>query len=149
MLNDKIDSLIQESRKSGEKSKLKVLQLIKAQFQSFLTSKKGAKLTKEQEAKILLKMAEQWKDEYNILLKNNRDTSVIIDEIDILMHFVPEIPTEEEIQEHTKGLFEAYKERYPDVCMKDLKPIMNQVKQKYPLADGGIIAKTFKELLNK
>lgn len=147
MLYNKIDECINDARKTGNKDRLKVLQLIKSEFQKFLTSSKDAKLDDTQEIKILLKMAQAWKEEYRNLLENKRDTSVIIHEIDILESLIPELPSTPEIEGYTEGIFEVYKANNPNISMKDLKPIIDLVKKKYPLADGGIIAKTFKELL--
>lgn len=148
MVNNMIDDRIRDARKMGDKDGLRVFKLIKSEFQKFLTSSKDSKLDEIQEVKILMKMLEQWKDEYNTLLENNRDTSLIINDIDILESLIPELPSTEEIQGYTEGVFDVYKANNPNISMKDLKPIMDQVKKKYPLADGSIIAKTFKELLN-
>lgn len=143
MLLETLDSQIQYARKNSEKTLLKVLQLIKSEL-----TKTSKNPTEEQEAKILLKMSQAWKEEYNNLLVAGRDVSVISEEIDTLMKFVPELPSTTEIQGYTEGVFDVYKANNPNISMKDLKPIMDLVKQKYPLADGSIIAKTFKELLN-
>lgn len=142
MLLETLDSQIQYARKHNEKTLLKVVQLIKSEL-----TKTSKNPTEEQEAKILLKMLQAWKEEYNNLLAAGRDVSVINEEIDTLMLFVPELPSTVEIEGYTEGIFEVYKANNPNISMKDLKPIMDQVKKKYPLADGSIIAKTFKELL--
>lgn len=147
MLYNKIDELIANARKSGDKTLLKVLQLIKSDFMKYKTSSKDAKLTEESEAKILLKMSQAWKEEYHNLLTAGRDTSVIIDEIDTLMDFVPEIPTDEQVKTYTIDAIAEYKVNHDNLSMKDMKTIMNMVKEREPLADGSIIAKTFKEYL--
>lgn len=145
MLYEQIDELIANARKSGDKTLLKVLQLIKSDFMKYKTSSKDAKLTEESEAKILLKMSQAWKEEYHNLLTAGRDTSIIIDEIDTLMDFVPEIPTEEQIKTYTIDAIAEY--NHDNLSMKDMKTIMNMVKEREPLADGGIIARVFKEYL--
>lgn len=150
MLNDKIDSLIQEARRSGKKSELKVLQLIKNEFMKYETSSKNTKLDEIQESKILRKIRDQWLDEFEILSSNNRDGSEIMSEIQILESFIPELPTEEEVKEYTRQVYlDLLDQSSSPVSMKDMKTVMTIVKQKYPLADGSVIAKTFKELLNK
>lgn len=142
-----IDNMISDARKSGEKSLLKVLQLIKAEFQKFLTSKNAGELDEVQEAKILMKLAEQWKEEYNNLLHAKRNTYEIIEDIEILKRFIPEPPTKEEIEGYTEGVFDVYKASHSNISMKDMKPIMNIVKEKYPLADGKVISSIVKKLL--
>ena len=149
MLNTEIDAKIAEARKSGDKSLLKVLQLIKAEFIKHKTSSKDAKLDEIQETKILMKMKEQWLDEFEMLCSNNRDGSQLMNEIQILEEFIPELPTEEEIKEYTRQVvLDFIDQSSSPLSMKDMKAIMNIVKERSPLADGGIIAKTFKEYLN-
>lgn len=143
MLYTEIDNFIAGARKSGNKTALKVLQLIKSEFQKFLTSSKDAKLDTIQEAKILLKMQSQWLEELDSLKKANRDTIELEATIRILQEFTPELPSESKIIEYTKEVVASY----DSVSMKDMKSIMNKVKEKYPLADGKIISQVVKNTL--
>ena len=73
-------------------------------------------------------------------------------EIDIIKQFVPEQPTDEEIEEYTRGCISAYilsKKAGESLSMKDMKPLMNIVKEKYPSANGKIISKVLGSLIKK
>lgn len=146
MLYNQIDESIAHARKHGYKTDLKVLQLIKAQFQSYLTSSKNAKLDDIQEAKILIKMKEQWLDEFEMLCSNNRDGHQLMSEIQTLEKFIPELPTDEQVKIYTIDAIAEY--NHDNLSMKDMKAIMNMIKERNPLADGGIVARVFKEHLN-
>ena len=145
-----IDNMISDARKSGEKSLLKVLQLIKAEFQHYLKSKNAGELDEVQEAKILMKLAENWKKEYNDLLSAKRNTYEIIEDISILTSFIPKSPSEEDIKEYTSGAVTAYKLTMPEgykLSMKDMKPLIAIVQEKYPFAEGKVISKVLKNIL--
>ena len=150
MLYNQIDELIANARKQGNKSELKVLKLIKAEL---IRSSKYSEITEKREIKILTKMAEVWKEEYRTLLANNRDTSVIIDEIDTLMGFIPELPEpneveDKEIEEYTKQVYlDLLDQSSSPISIKDLKTVISIVREKYPSADGKVISSTFKECL--
>lgn len=140
-----LDKYIAEARKNGHKSVLKVLQLIKAEFQKFLTSSKDAKLDEVQEAKILLKMKDQWLDELQMREKAGRDVTELRSEVELLTGYIPELPTSEDIESYTREVITAYKAGA--LSMRDMKPIMNIVKEKYPLADGKIISQVVRSIL--
>lgn len=65
ILKDNLDTYIATAMTEGEKSKykLKVLRLIKAEYQKFLTSGKDKVLDEATEIKILKKLQKQWKEE--------------------------------------------------------------------------------------
>lgn len=143
MLHIELDNFIAGARKSGNKTTLKVLQLIKAEFQKFLTSSKDAKLDVLQEARILLKMQSQWLEELDSLKRAGRDTTELESTIRILREFTPELPLESEVVECTKEVIASYE----SVSMKNMRSIMSKVKEKYPLADGKIISQVVKNAL--
>ena len=60
--------------------------------------------------------------------------------------------TDEEIEEYTRGCISAYilsKKAGESLSMKDMKPLMNIVKEKYPSANGKIISKVLGSLIKK
>ena len=150
MLHTELDKYIAEARKNGYKSTLKVLQLVKAEFQKFLTSSKDAKLDEVQEAKILLKMKDQWLDELQTREKAGRDTTELRSDVELLTGYIPALPTTEDIESYTREAVTAYKTTMPDgyaLSMRDMMPIMSIVKEKYPLADGKVISQVVRSFL--
>lgn len=147
MLHDKLDNYIYKARKERDEVSLKVFKLIKTEFIKY---SKTSNLDEISEAKILLKMFDQWKEECSNLFKAGRDVSELTNEIQTLKRYVPEIPTEEEVEDYTRESVTAYKLTKEDnykLSMRDMKPIMLLVKEKYPLADGSIISKVLKSIL--
>ena len=141
MLNDKLDSMIMESRKYGDSDKLRVLQAIKSEFSKVIHS--GYILDKDKELNILLKMYEDRKNSANIYSENGREDLAEIEKWEAreINQFLPE-----KVVKETKSIVEN---DFSNVTMKDMKAIMAKVKTKYPLADGRIISKVVKELINK
>jgi uncharacterized protein YqeY len=150
MLHTELDSYIAEARRTGNKSALKVLQLIKAEFQKYLTSSKDAKLDEVQEAKILMKMRDQWIEELNFRDQNGRDVTELNSELGVLIEYIPELPSNSDVEEYTAAAVTAYKTTKPDgysLSMRDMKPLMAIVREKFPLADGKVISKVLQGIL--
>lgn len=145
MLNDKLDSMIMESRKYGDSDKLRVLQAIKSEFSKVIHS--GYILDKDKELNILLKMYEDRKNSAKIYLENGREDLAEIEKWEAreINQFLPEKVSTATIVKETKSIVEN---DFPNVTMKDMKAIMAKVKTKYPLADGRIISKVVKELIS-
>jgi len=145
-----IDKLIQEARRTSDKVSLKVLQLIKAEFQKYLTSSKDAKLDNVQEVKILMKMRDQWIEELNFRDQNGRDITELNSELSVLLKYIPELPSDNEIAEYTTEVVATYKATKSEaLSMRDMKPLMAIVKEKFPLADGKVISKVLQNILKK
>lgn len=148
MLHTELDSYIAEARRTSNKSALKVLQLIKAEFQKYLTSSKDAKLDEVQEAKILMKMRDQWIEELNFRDQNGRDITELNSELGVLLEYIPELPSNSDIEEYTLEAVETYKNTKSEkLSMKDMKPLMAIVREKFPLADGKVISKVLQGIL--
>lgn len=154
MISEKIDSLIAEAMKNHENDKLDVLRLIKTKFMEFKTAKAGNVLDEQKEATILIKMISQRED--SIKQYNNAKRPELAEkeqkEIDIIKEFAPKQASEEEIENFTKSTIESYKLTKEDsyvISMKDMKPIMEIVKIKYPMANGKIISNVMNKYLNR
>lgn len=145
MLNDKLDSMIMESRKSGDSDKLRVLQAIKSEFSKVIHS--GYILDQAKEMNILLKMYEDRQNSAKIYSENGREDLAEIEkwEAKEINQFLPEKVSTATIVKETKSIVEN---EFPNITMKDMKAIMAKVKAKYPLADGRIISKVVKELIS-
>ena len=146
-----INKQIAEAMKSRNRTRLDALKLIKAELVK--VEKDGVTLDDAKEAKILLKMIDQRKESISQYIKGGRNDLVESEqnEIDIIKEFIPEQPTEEEIEKYTYDAIDAYIEQNDSdyqISMKDMKPILSMVQEKYPTANGKIVSKVLKEKIN-
>lgn len=152
MLHTEIDRLIANAMKERNIELLNVLKLIKSELVK--AEKDGVTLDEVSETKILLKMLSQREDSIRQYVDGGRKDLADNEqkEIDIIKQFVPEQPTDEEIEEYTRTCISTYvltKKAGESLSMKDMKPLMNIVKEKYPSANGKIISKVLGSLLKK
>jgi uncharacterized protein YqeY len=151
MLKDNIHQMIADAMKNNDQDALKVYRLISAELTN--AEKNGTKLDEATEAKILLKMATQRKDSIAIYAANNRNDLVESEtkELDIITQLAPKQPTEDDVANATRAAITAYKLSKEDgyaLTMKDMKPIMEIVKETYPTANGGIVRKILLETIS-
>ena len=151
MLKDNIHQMIADAMKNNDQDALKVYRLISAELTN--AEKNGTKLNEAAEAKILLKMATQRKDSIAIYAANNRNDLVESEtkELDIITQLAPKQPTEEDVANAPRAAITAYKLSKEDgyaLTMKDMKPIMEIVKETYPTANGGIVRKVLLETIS-
>lgn len=137
--------------KKRETDRLGTLKLIKAELVK--AEKDGIKLDDAKETKILLKMIEQRKDSIAQYLKGGREDLAESEqnEIKVIEEFVPEQPTEEEIEKYTEDAIDAYIEQNDAdyaISMKDMKAILSMVQERYPMANGKIVSKVLKNRIN-
>lgn len=110
-------------------------------------------LNEANEVKILLKMASQREDSIQQYIKGGRNDLAESEkkELDIIKSYTPKQATDEEIAEYTNDIITAYmvsKGEDYTLSMKDMKPIMTLVKEKYPNANGKIISITLNKVIN-
>lgn len=152
MLHTEIDKLIANAMKERNIELLNVLKLIKSELVK--AEKDGVTLDEVSETKILLKMLSQREDSIRQYVDGGRKDLADNEqkEIDIIKQFVPEQPTDEEIEEYTRTCISTYvltKKEGENLSMKDMKPLMNIVKEKYPSANGKIISKVLGSFIKK
>ena len=152
MLYTEIDKLIANAMKERNIELLNVLKLIKSELVK--AEKDGVTLDEVSETKILLKMLSQREDSIRQYVDGGRKDLADNEqkEIDIIKQFVPEQPTDEEIEEYTRTCISTYvltKKEGENLSMKDMKPLMNIVKEKYPSANGEIISKVLGSFIKK
>lgn len=150
MLHTEIDRLIANAMKERNIELLNVLKLIKSELVK--AEKDGVTLDEVSETKILLKMLSQREDSIRQYVDGGRKDLADNEqkEIDIIKQFVPEQPTDEEIEGYTRTCISTYvltKKEGENLSMKDMKPLMNIVKEKYPSANGKIISKVLGSLI--
>lgn len=146
MLYEKLDSMISESLKAGNKLELEVYRGIKTTFVNYLTAKAGNVLTNEIELNLISKMVQQRKDSIEQYTLGNRMdlANKEKEELEILSKFLPKEPTEDEI----KILIKEFAETLPDktIKMNQMKDVLLFLKQTYPTVNGGIVSKIIKTL---
>ena len=72
--------------------------------------------------------------------------------MDIISEFIPKQPTDEELSEYVRGILSVYcvtKDDGYKLSMKDMKPIMEIVKEKYPTANGKIVSQTLMQVIGQ
>lgn len=151
-----IDELIKDAMHQKNRELLNVLKLIKAEFLKKQTEsgRKTKELTEEEQIKVLLKMASQREDSIRQYIDGGRQDLADAEkkELDIISEFTPKQPTDEELSEYVRGVLTAYcvtKDEGYKLSMKDMKPIMNIVKEKYPTANGKIISQTLMQVIGQ
>jgi uncharacterized protein YqeY len=150
-----IDELIKDAMHQKNRELLNVLKLIKAEFLKKQTEpgRKTKELTDEEQTKVLLKMASQREDSIQQYVNGGRQDLAEAEkkELEIINEFTPKQPTDEELSEFVGGVITGYKITKGDgykLSMKDMKPIMDIVKEKYPTANGKIISQTLQKVIN-
>jgi uncharacterized protein YqeY len=130
--------------KNGDHLKLSVWRAIKTEFVKFQTSGSNVELTDEKELEIIKKMVQQRKESAEIYANAGRLSLVDMEksEMEILQSLLPNEPNEEEI---IKEIDLYLKDRFDTPTMKELKDVIKHVKSKYPIVDGGLVSRIFKE----
>lgn len=146
-----INKHIAEAMKKREREKLDTLKLIKAELVK--AEKDGITLDDAKETKILIKMVEQRKDSISQYIKGGRNDLAEAEqkEIDVINEFIPEQPTDEDIEKYTNDAIMHYIEQNDSdylISMKDMKAILSMVQEKYPMANGKIVSKVLKDRIN-
>lgn len=150
MIYKDIDNLIAKAMKEKDAVLLRAYRQIKAEMLKAI--KDGVTLDDANEAKILLKMAAQHEDSIKQFIDGGRPELAKNeqDELDVINKYLPKAVTDDEIADYTRGVITAYKMTKEDnykLSMKDMKPIMTLVQEKYPTANGKIISKTLQTVL--
>lgn len=148
MLYDKINNLITSAAKMHNTTKLAVLRLIKSELVNFI--KNGKELTEKDEMKIIQKMITQRQDsikEYNKAQRYDLSSKENA-EIQILNDFLPVKVSDEEIISYTNEVI-AKIELSHNLSIKDMKTVMDEVKCRYPLVNGKLVADIVKQRINK
>jgi uncharacterized protein YqeY len=146
-----INKYIAEAMKAKDREKLSTLKLIKAELVK--AEKDGITLDDAKEAKILMKMVDQRKESISQYIKGGRNDLAEAEqkEIDVIKEYIPEQPTDEEIETYTNDAINNYVIEKGDdyqVSMKDMKAILSIVQEKYPMANGKIVSNVLKNKIN-
>ncbi len=141
---NKLDELIKESMKSGDKIKLGVFRSIKTAFMEFRTAKDAKPLDSSAEIKILRKMISQREDAAAEYTKGGREdlAEKELQEAQVIREYLPAEITRETISE-------AAREIITDKEMKLMGGYIKKLKEKFPTADGKLISEVVKMIITE
>lgn len=139
-----VDELISNARKEGNKTALKTLQLIKSEFSKVEHS--GTKLDNVEQLKILKRMKNQYEQAVEEFKKGGREDLVGEEEqeLELICSLLPEQVDESVV---TKYIDELCNELGDKLSMRDIKPILTKVQEKYPMVDGKLVSSIIKDHL--
>ena len=145
MYSEKIDKMIMEALKAGEKIKAGAFRMLKSEFLVFKTAKNAKPLDDAAEISIIKKMIKQRQDAAKEYLEAGRlelaDNE--LDEAAVLKVLLPAEITEEQIKEVVK---EVANTTVP--IKKNMGVFMKAVKAKYPTADGKLVSQIVSTFLS-
>lgn len=145
MYSEKIDKMIMEALKAGEKIKAGAFRMLKSEFLVFKTAKNAKPLDDAAEISIIKKMIKQRQDAAKEYLEVGRlelaDNE--LDEVEVLKVLLPVEITEEQIKEAVKEVANA---TVP--IKKNMGVFMKAVKAKYPTADGKMVSQIVSAFLS-
>ena len=147
-----IDELIKDAMHQKNRELLNVLKLIKAEFLKKQTEpgRKTKELTEEEQIKVLLKMASQHEDSITQYKNGGREdlANVEMGDLEIIKTFIPKQTTDEELADYVTEVIKDYLSvKGGNLSMKDMKPILDIVKQKYASVNGRIVSKTLQKYI--
>lgn len=142
LTDERLNELIKEAMKSGEKVKLDTLRSIKTAYMEFRTAKNAGPFDAAAEIKVLKKMAAQREDAKNEYLKAGRNELAEKEaaEEEIIKSFLPAEIGRDEIM---KAASEIVREK----DMKLMGGYMKALKEKFPTADGKVLSEVVRELM--
>lgn len=142
LLSNKIDELIAKAIVARNNVRVLTLRAIKAEFLKAKTAKNAKPFNETIELQILKKMVKQREESAKMYEDANRLELAANEkaEISILLEFIPEEPGIDEIEFAiaTCGI---------DPFKQNMGQIIKAVKEKYPSADGKLVADTVKSHL--
>ena len=145
MYSEKIDKMIMEALKAGEKIKAGAFRMLKSEFLLFKTAKNAKPLDDAAEISIIKKMIKHRQDAAKEYLEAGRlelaDNE--LDEVEVLKVLLPAEITEEQIKEAVKEVANA---TVP--IKKNMGVFMKAVKAKYPTADGKMVSQIVSAFLS-
>ena len=146
MLKEKINELLKEAMKSGDKITLETLRSIRAAFIEFDKSGSGKELTEEEEIKIINSLVKKRKESIEIFEKANRLDLAEKEkkELEILISFLPQQLTEEEISKKLDEIIKQVGAKEPKDFGKVMGIAMKELKGR---ADGKIVQTILKSKL--
>lgn len=150
MIREQLNDMIASAMKAKQSNKLKVLRLIKSEYQKFITSGNSKELTDNEEVKILKKLQKQWKEELESFIKAGRETSDLTLELKYLESFIPQELSEEEQSNIASKVINVYLKGLPieeRASMKHLGAIMKIINKEYSGIQGKLVSELYRKLI--
>lgn len=134
-----------EEKKALLKTKVAVYRLIKAEYLKYKTAKNATPLDDAAEVNILRKMAKQREESINEYAKAGRQDLVESEtkELNVLKEMLPAEVTAEQIEETFQTLLAGI-----EPIKKNMGVFIKKIKEKYPTADGKLVASIVSKSLN-
>ena len=142
-----VESLIKEAMKEKQADILSVLRLIKAKV-VFEEKNDGQPLSEEAFIGVLADLIKEHRDSIEKYSKAKRSDLVEAEEneLKILTELTPGASfSEDDLITCAKEEIERVKVENGSISMKDMRPIMDRVKEKFKFADGKLISNIVKE----
>lgn len=146
MIKEKINDLMREAMKSGDKLKLETLRSIRAAFIEFDKSGSNKELNEEEELKIINSLVKKRKESIEIFEKANRIDLAEKEkkELEILQSFLPKQLSEEEISKKLDEIIQQVGAK----DAKDFGKVMGIAMKEFKgRADGKVVQNILKSKL--
>ena len=142
MYSEKIDKMIMEALKAGEKTKAGVFRMLKAEFLVFKTAKNAKPLDEVAEINIIRKMISAREDAIQQFKDAGRNELAEgeTEEITYLKPILPPEVSENDIRAYAKSII-------TEKGMQNMGRYIKALKDKFPTADGKLIATIVKSFL--
>lgn len=138
MIYTNIDKLIAEAMKSKDEVRLRTYRLIKTAFMEYRTSKGAHEIDEATETTILRKMVAERADAMHTYLEANREelAEKEHEELLIIKEYLPKEITEQQII----GAYDNVLMNGVEPVRKNMGIFIKKIKEKYPTADGKLVA---------
>jgi uncharacterized protein YqeY len=143
MLKEKLSDLIKKAMLEKNQIALETFRSVKTAFMNFETAKNAKPLDDAAEIQILRKMVAQREESIEQYKQAGRIESAEqeMEEIKILSSFLPTPVSKEDVENFAKTLVT------PEMTKKDMGKLVKEVKEKFPTAEGKLVADVVKNLL--
>ena len=142
MIQDKIDELIKSAMKNSQHSALRVYRAVKTAFMEYRTAKNAKPLDEAAEINIIRKMISAREDAMQ-QFKDAGRTELAEAESEEIIYLKPMLPpevSEEDIRTYAESVI-------TEKGMQNMGKYVKTLKEKFPTADGKLIATIVKSLL--
>ena len=139
MLKDSINSMIAKAMKEKDEQKKEAYRAIKNAFLQFETSKNAKPLTNVEEISILKKLVKEREESAALYENNNRKDLAEIENTQAMYikELMPRVPSRSDLEIVLVGMYDSAN---PKIDKKDMGKVIKSLKEKYPAADGKLIA---------
>lgn len=141
------------STKSNEdKERLKTLKLIKAELVKVNDNNNDYHLSEDEETAVMFSMVKKREKSIEIYKNTDRKDLLSIEEneLKIIKEFIPSQPTDEEMEQYQRELVDSYVAEKGNgyvISMKDCKPILSKMVEKFPNISGKFVSSVMMKIV--